>query len=185
MQSDSNGGNRPYAFIALDLHWILWVAFANICLPSIAYYYNSAISTTASQLRIDAVTNLMYIHLAVWTPLLLLAMLPGAVPAFYLEHISSNANPTAYIAGGFILSNMYYREQNNSAILMFWAYFGYAQYVRYVEKMRSTFAMYYLNPKLDTLDSNLHPSIQYFLGWREHRYRYYHYFPETTPNFDL
>ena len=36
-----------------------------------------------------------------------------------------------------------------------------------------------------TLDAELYPSISYFFGWREHRYRYYYYYPEYTPDFSL
>ena len=35
------------------------------------------------------------------------------------------------------------------------------------------------------LDAEMHPSIEYLLGWREHRYRYYYYYPEFTPDFSL
>ena len=45
--------------------------------------------------------------------------------------------------------------------------------------------MYYLDPEDMTLDAELHPSISYLFGWREHRYRYYYYYPQYTPDFSL
>ncbi len=55
----------------------------------------------------------------------------------------------------------------------------------FLEQGSGTFAMYYLDPYAMTMDAELHPSIAYLLGWREHRYRYYHYYPEYTPDFSL
>ena len=87
--------------------------------------------------------------------------------------------------GGVIFARYYYQEESDVGKWAFWVYTLIAIFFRYEEKMRGTFAMYYLNPRLKTLDAQLHPSFQYTLGWRNHRYRYYHYFPEATPAFDL
>ena len=53
------------------------------------------------------------------------------------------------------------------------------------EQGSGTFAQYYLDPLNMKLDAEMHPSITYLLGWREHRYRYYYYYPEFTPDFSL
>ena len=87
--------------------------------------------------------------------------------------------------GGVIFARYYYQEESDVGKWAFWVYTLIAIFFRYEEKMRGTFAMYYLNPRLKTLDAQLHPSFQYTLGWRNHRYRYYYYFPEATPAFDL
>ena len=50
---------------------------------------------------------------------------------------------------------------------------------------RGSFAVYYLNPRSRTLDAKLYPSIQYLLGLRQHRYRYYSQNPEYAPIFDF
>ena len=92
-------------------------------------------------------------HLSIWAPLILLSVLPGAIPAFYLQYISSNFNPAAYLTGAAILANLWYREKNYTNLGLFWAYFFMAQFFRYEEKMRGTFAMYYLNPRSKTLDA--------------------------------
>ena len=34
------------------------------------------------------------------------------------------------------------------------------------------------------LDPKLFPSLFYIFGLKEHRYRYYKYFPEQTPDFE-
>ena len=84
-----------------------------------------------------------------------------------------------------MLATLWYNEKTSTSKWIFWGYFCFAQFFRYEEKMRGTFAMYYLNPRLMTLDPQLHPSIQYVLGWRDHRYRYYYYYPETAPAFEV
>ena len=188
MQADVAAGpvaNNPYAFVGLDWHWTLWIALLNVALPSAAYYAFAYESTTASQKRITAFTAVATMHVSLWGPLILLSVLPGAIPAFYLQHISSNFNPTVYLIGAAVFANLYYQDGESLGKWAFWAYSLIALFFRYEEKMRGTFAMYYLNPRSKTLDPQLHPSFQYGLGWREHRYRYYHYFPEATPAFDL
>ena len=43
--------NNPYAFVALDWHWTLWLAIFNVGLPSLVYYAFAYNSTTASTTR--------------------------------------------------------------------------------------------------------------------------------------
>ena len=163
----------------------MWMAFFNMVIPAAAYYqFYYSVKDSVSENR-NALMYVMNMHLGLWAPVLLFSILPGAIPAFYLQYISSNFNPMAYIFGAAALANMYYRDKDSTSKWLFWGYFFWAQFARYEEKMRGTFAMYYLNPKIDTLDAQLHPSIQYTLGWRDHRYRYYHYFPQNTPVFDV
>ena len=145
--------NNPYAFVGLDWHWTLWMAFLNVALPSAAYYALAYNSTTASDNLVTALEQLAGMHVSIWAPLFLLAVLPGALPAFYLQYISSNFNPAAYLAGAAILANLWYQEEDSTSKWLFWAYFFFAQFARYEEKMRGTFAMYYLNPRLKTLDA--------------------------------
>ena len=153
MQSDLAAGpvkNNPYAFVGLDWHWTLWIALFNVALPSAAYYYFAYDSTTAagaSAKRITAFEAVATMHVSLWGPLMLLSVLPGAIPAFYLQHISSNFNPTVYILGAMIFANLYYQEGSSVGKWAFWVYSITALFFRYEEKMRGTFAMYYLNPR--------------------------------------
>mmetsp|Transcript_27259 Transcript_27259/g.36436 ORF Transcript_27259/g.36436 Transcript_27259/m.36436 type:complete len:133 (+) Transcript_27259:473-871(+) len=68
---------------------------------------------------------------------------------------------------------------------LFTIYFFWFQLLDSAEQGSGTFAQYYLDPENMKLDAEMHPSIAYLLGWREHRYRYYYYYPEYTPDFSL
>ena len=76
--------NNPYSFVGLDWHWTLWMAFFNVALPAAAYYqfYYSVKDTVTSDR--NALMYIMNLHAALWVPVILLSVLPGAIPAFYL-----------------------------------------------------------------------------------------------------
>ena len=105
--------------------------------------------------------------------------------AFWIEHIASNFYQLAYLYTLFELLQLCVMQEGSLNWLGFWLYFFYFQIMDSIEQGSGTFAMYYLDPEYETLDAEMHPSITYFLGWREHRYRYYVYYPEYTPDFSL
>ena len=117
---------NPYSFVGVDWHWTLWVAFFNVALPSAAYYQMGYNDTTATTARKTALEYLAAMHVGIWAPLLVLAILPGMIPAAYLQYISSNANPMAYLAGAAILANLWYNEKDTTSKWMFWIYFAFA-----------------------------------------------------------
>ena len=164
---------------------MLWIAFFNVSIPAAFYYFLGYSATNASTERKMALEYLSYMHAGVWGPLILLAIAPGAIPAAYIEFISSNLNPVAYVTSLFILGELWYAEKSATAKWLFWSYLAYFEFMHFQETKRGTFAMYYLNPRLMHLDAKLYPSLNYALGWREHRFRYYYYFPDTAPAFDV
>ena len=188
----ANQTNNPYSFIKDDWDTELWFAVINAAWPAATYYWlnssNSASTDSGMIKKLATFKQVAEVHAAVWAPLLLIGFFTSfgvlkPFAAFWLEHISSNANPLTYLWGFFMFSELALTTQDNWG----WWYWYLITGVlfHFVEKRRGTFAMYWLNPKLDTLDAKLHPSIMYALGWRQHRYRYYHYYPEFAPNFDV
>ena len=104
--------------------------------------------------------------------------------AGYIEHFISNLNPLAGFFGVYLLQDLVFNEDNKGDKWLFWLMLLTGVGLNWLVKLRATFAMYWLSPKAMTLDSQLYPSVTYLLQWREHRYRYYYYFPEFTPAFD-
>ena len=169
----SNQTNNPYSFIKDDWDIELWFAFINVAWPALTYYWmnsgNSTSTDTGMIKKLATMKQIAEVHAAVWAPLLLIAFFTSfgvlkPFAAFYLEHISSNANPLTYLYGFFMFSELALTTQDNWS--WWYLYLITGLFFHFVEKRRGTFAMYWLNPKLDTLDSKLHPSIMYLLGWR-------------------
>ena len=133
---------------------------------------------------------IMFEHLAVWAPTIVLGFLVsmGSMRGFaatWLRHYSSNMNKVAYDYAKWTLFFLAIVEGGGWNWSLFFFYWIYKQLVATAEQGSGTFAIYYLDPEDMTLDAELYPSIGYLFGIREHRYRYYYYYPEYTPDFSL
>ena len=141
--------------------------------------------------RMDTLKLVSIIHAALWGPLVLLALFTefGALKtltALYIEHIEANANGIVYLYCVWILTDLAFTYGGSTNWLITVGYAFYAWWFNSDETSYGTFAMYYLNPEDDRLDASLYPSLAYLVGWRDHRYRYYHYFQsEELPNENL
>ena len=102
---------NPYSFTPIDWHWMIWLAFFNTALPSGFYlamsqwYSDSIVSVTENR------RNVALIHASVWGPLFLLGLLSlghdqgvQSASGSYIEHVSSNWNPLAYLASAWLLA---------------------------------------------------------------------------------
>ena len=188
LQATTRIRNNPYTFVAIDWHIFIFTCIMNVAFPAAFWQFYANVSDYATRwpLRVEAIKNITYTFAAVFGPysaIGLLSVFPIFRPgiALIVEHISSNANPVAILYALYLLTEMslYEGGAGNRWILLMGCFMAF--FTNFVLKKRGTFSMYYLNARYKTLDATLYPSLHYLFGWREHRYRYYYYFPEATP----
>ena len=181
---------HPYGFVAEDWYWMEKLAWWNAVLPALTWLMFRYWLDDSTR-RTDMLFKIMIAHASVWSPLILIALVVNTFDtlkgfaAFWLEHFCSNFYQATYTVSFLSLLYLAVMEGNTYNWLLMWSYFFYFYFMDSAEQGSGTFAMYYLDPEAMTLDANFHPSFAYFMGWREHRYRYYYYYPQYTPDFSL
>ena len=110
--AEPSNWNRPYSFVKSDWHLVAWLGIFNMVLPTALYYAMNAISdSTANALRISALRDIMYTHVAVYAPLALLSFLTlfdvlKPLTGQYMEYVGSNLHPAVYLYGLWLLSDV-------------------------------------------------------------------------------